>query len=100
MAQITVRLDEPLARQVKTHAAALGRSVNAWVVAVLRAAVDPDLADSESERTRARLARAGLLLVPERGRAGAPPEPKRVREARRAAGSGTPLSTLVSDGRD
>jgi plasmid stability protein len=99
MPQLTVRLDDALAEQLKTHAAALGRSVNSWIVAVLRAALDPDLADSEAERTRARLARAGLLATPKRREPGTPPEPKRVRDARRAAGSGTRLSELVSDGR-
>ncbi len=100
MAQLTVRLDDDLASNVKAHAAALGRSVNGWVVAVLRAAVDPDLADSEAERTRARLARAGLLVTPARPHAVAPPDPERVRRAGRAAGAGTELSRLVSDGRD
>jgi len=99
MPQLTIRLDEALAREIKGHAAARGRSVNGWVVAVLRAAVDPELADSEAERTRARLARAGLLATPERPAPVGPPTPERVRAARRAAGSGTPLSALVSDGR-
>jgi plasmid stability protein len=99
MAQLTVRLDEELAREVKAQAEAHGRSVNSWVVAVLDAAVNPDLEDSESERTRARLERAGLLAKPRgRGRA-APPDRRRVERARKAAGTGTPLSRLVSDGR-
>lgn len=99
MAQFTVRLDDELARQVKAYAAALGRSVNGWVVAVLGAAVDPDLADSESERTHARLARVGLLLTPGSRHAAAPPDAERVRRARKAAGAGTRLSELVSEGR-
>ncbi|HEY5295758.1 MAG TPA: hypothetical protein VIJ70_09830 [Gaiellaceae bacterium] len=99
MSQLTVRLDDALAEQLKLHAAVLGRSVNSWIAAVLRAAVDPDLADSEAERTRARLARAGLLATPERREAGTAPQPKRVRAARRAAGAGTPLSHIVSERR-
>lgn len=99
MAQITVRLDEALARRVKAYAGEMGRSVNGWVVAVLRAAVDPDLAGSEAERTRARLAAAGLLLSPAGSPEGAQPSQARLRRARRAAGAGTPLSALVSDGR-
>lgn len=98
MAQLTLRLDDELARDVKAHAAAAGRSVNAWVLAVLGAAVDPDLADTEAERIRSRLARAGLLAEPpphETPR----PDPKRVARARTAAGKGTPLSQLVSEGR-
>lgn len=99
MTQLTLRLDESLAEQVKEHAARAGRSTNGWVVAVLAAAVDPDLAGSETERTRERLARAGLLETPERTHVARPPEPERLEAARRAAGSGTPLSELVSGGR-
>jgi plasmid stability protein len=99
MTQITVRLDEELAKQIKAHAVAAGRSVNNWVVAVLGAAVNPDLEDAGLERTRARLARAGLLHVP-KGTPVKPPSPKRLARARRAAGAGRPLSEYVSDGRD
>ena len=99
MAQLTIRLDDDLAREVKAEAEAQGRSVNGWVVAVLDAAVNPDFEDTESARTRARLDRAGLLASP-RGRSRtAPPDRRRVESARRAAGAGTPLSRLVSDGR-
>ncbi len=99
MAQLTIRLDDELARDVKNVAEASGKSANAWVVSVLHAAVDPDLADSETERMRARLARAGLLVVPT-GKAPPRPDPELVRRAREAAGRGTPLSELVSRGRD
>lgn len=99
MAQLTLRLDERLAQDIKEHAAARGQSVNGWVVAVMRAATDPDLADTESERTRARLARAGLLAAQTDRPVGAPPDELRLSSARRAAGAGTPLSELVSDGR-
>ena len=99
MAQLTVRLDDELARAVKAEAEAQGRSVNSWVVAVLDAAVDPDLEDSESARTRARLERAGLLATPSGRRRAMRPDPTRVASARKAAGTGTPLSRLVSDGR-
>lgn len=99
MAQITVRIDERLAADLKEHARAGGSSVNAFVVAVLRAAVDPEYEGSEAERTRARLARAGLLATPDPTRAVAPADEARLRRARRAAGRGTPLSKLVADGR-
>ncbi|HET7044274.1 MAG TPA: hypothetical protein VFI37_05440 [Gaiellaceae bacterium] len=99
MAQITLRVDEQLAREVKAHAGALGRSVNGWIVAVLRAAVDPDLSDSETERTRSRLARAGLLARPAPAEGRTPPDPQRLARARSAAGRGTSMSDLVSDGR-
>jgi plasmid stability protein len=99
MAQFTIRLDDELAREVKAEAAAQGHSVNGWVVAVLDAAVNPDLEDSDRARTRGRLERAGLLAKP-RGEAGvARPDRRHVESARKAAGKGTPLSRLVSDGR-
>lgn len=99
MAQLTLRLDDELARAIRAHAAGLGRSVNGWVAAVLDAAVNPDLEDSESERTRARLERAGLLAKPQGRPRTVPPDRRRVERARKAAGAGTPLSRLVSDGR-
>jgi plasmid stability protein len=99
MAQLTIRLDDALAREVKAQADALGRSVNSWVVALLDAAVDPDLEDSDQARTRARLERAGLLARPSGPRRDARPDERRVDRARKAAGTGTPLSRLVSDGR-
>ena len=99
MAQFTIRLDDDLADEVKAHATGLGHSVNSWVVAVLDAAVNPDLENSESERTRARLERAGLLANRRGGPRSTPPDRRRVERARKAAGAGTPLSRLVSDGR-
>ena len=98
MAQLTIRLADELASELKTHAAGTGRSLNSWVVAVLRAAVDPELADSESERLRARLERAGLLAPSSPSRRTAP-DAARVRRARDAAGRGTPLSELVVENR-
>ncbi len=99
MAQLSIRLDDELAGEVKAQAAALGRSVNGWVVDLLSAAVDPELEDTEARRTRARLERAGLLST-QRGRPrGAQPDKQTVSRARKAAGTGTPLSTLVSEGR-
>lgn len=100
MPQLTIRLDEQLAQHVKAHASALDQSVNGWVVTVLRAATDPDLAGSDAERTRARLARAGLLVTTALPARRTRPSPDRVRHARRAAGRGTPLSKLVADARD
>jgi len=99
MAQLTLRLDDELARDLKEQASASGRSLNSWVTSVLRAAVDPDLASDDAERIRARLAKAGLLGDP-KPREAARPDPARVEQARKAAGRGTPLSQLVSEGRD
>lgn len=99
MGQLTIRLDDELADQVRAHADGLGRSVNGWVVAVLRAAIDPEFADSDVERTRGRLARAGLL-IPTTGAQGVTrPDAKRVAAARRAAGAGRALSDVISDER-
>jgi plasmid stability protein len=99
MAQLTIRLDDDVARRLKSHAAGLGVSVNGWVVAVLDAALNPDLEDSALERTRARLERAGLLARPGGRPRSARPDRHRVEQARGAAGKGTPLSRLVADGR-
>lgn len=99
MAQLTIRLDDELAHAVKAEANAHGRSVNSWAVAVLDAAVNPDLADSDVARTRARLERAGLLAKPGARPRAARPDRGKVARARKAAGDGTPLSRLVSDGR-
>jgi len=99
MAQLTLRLDDDLAKDIKREAAHRDRSVNAWIADVLRTAVDPTLADNELDQIRGKLARAGLLAVPTRPPV-PPPDPQKVAEARKAAGRGTPLSQLVSEGRD
>lgn len=99
MAQLTLRIDDTLAKDIKREAALRRRSVNQWISDVLRIATDPGLADSELEQVRGKLARAGLLATPTRPPV-APPDPQRVADARRAAGQGTPLSQLVSEGRD
>ena len=88
--------DELLAR-VRRAAGHTGRSVNDYVNAVLDAATDPDLAETDMERLRGRLDRAGLLaspITPHRR-----PAHARVAQARAAAGGGVSLADLVSDGR-
>jgi hypothetical protein len=97
MAQMSWRSSDELAERVRRAAEASGRSMNEYVTAVLQAATDPDLAGTEAEALRARLARAGLL---------APSGPSRTRPARAdvararvAASRGTPLSSLVHKGR-
>jgi len=98
MAQLTLRIDDELARDIKREATQRDRSVNAWISDVLQAALDPENAGSELEQIRMRLARAGLLARadrPTRPR----PDPAKVAAARKAAGKGTPLSQLVSEGR-
>lgn len=81
---------------MKRQAHAAGRSVNGWIAAVLGAAVDPELAGSDAARTRERLARAGLLAAPAARDTRRRPDERAVRRARRAAGTGTPLSDLVA----
>lgn len=98
MAQVTLRLPDRLAAELKSAAAAGGQSLNAWATAVLSAAVDPDLAGTEAERLRERLSRAGLLATPSHHRAHRP-DPARVAAAREAAGQGRSLADLVAEGR-
>ena len=98
MRQLTLRVEDELARRLKVVAAESGRSVNAYAAAVLRAAVDPDLATGEAERLRARLAQAGLL-APSTGSARLRPDAAAVKRARARAGRGRALSDLVSEER-
>ena len=95
---MTIRADENLIARIRTVSAASDRSMNEFVVAVLDAATNPDLADSEAERVRARLALSGLLVAVPRRR-GSRPDRAAVDAARRRAGRGTPLTDLISDGR-
>lgn len=98
MAQLTLRLPDSLADDLRRAATERGQSVNAWATAVLRAAVDPDLAGDDAERTRERLQRAGLLIEVEPFR-GQRPAPEAEARARRAAAQSKPLSEYVIEGR-
>lgn len=95
--QMSLRLPDELAVQVRAHAERAGQSVNGWIALVLGAAVDPDLAGSEAERTRERLARAGLLAAG--GGSGRKPDARAAARARQAAASGTTLEAIVTDSR-
>ena len=95
---MTWRMSEELLLRVRQQAEQQGRSLNDWVTTVLSAASDPAYAGSEADRLRERLARAGVLESVPAG-SGSRPGRKAVAEARAAAGRGTPLSTLVGDGR-
>lgn len=72
--------------------------MNEYVTFVLDAATNADLAGSEAERIRERLARAGLL-VPKSSRRVTRPDPDVLEEARRRAATGRQLSDLVHEGR-
>ena len=72
--------------------------MNEYVVVVLDAATDPNLAGSQVERIRERLAQAGLLdVVP--GKDGHRPTPEALRQASQRASSGRSLAELVHEGR-
>ncbi len=98
MKQITLRVPDDLAADLRDEAARLGFSVNGFVINGLRGWLDPDAEGDEVERLRAKLRRAGLLEEPE-PYSGERPEPEALERARIAAGRGTPLSDLVSEGR-
>jgi hypothetical protein len=94
---LTIRLPEALVPELKRAATTAGRSLNAWVAAVLAAAVDPELAGDEAQAVRERLARAGLLMPS--GRPLRRPGQDDVARARARAGEGQMLARLVSEGR-
>jgi hypothetical protein len=98
MAQLTVRARDDLVDRVKAAARATGRSMNDYVVSVLDAATDPDLAGSEAEQLRARLDQVGLLAKPPR-RPGRRPSPGVVARAGERATQGRPLSDIVTEDR-
>lgn len=98
MAQITIRASEILAARVRLAAAAAGRSMNEYVLLVLDAATDANLAGSDAERIRQRLAQAGLLAQPPVDQSERPSDEQLVDAGRRAA-SGRSLSDLVHEGR-
>jgi len=98
MPQLTLRLDAELAEQLKRVAATAGLSVNRYAGDVLRAAVDPDLEGDEVDRLRARLARAGVLVITSPVR-DAPGDADALAAARRRAGHGRRLADLIVEGR-
>lgn len=98
MAQLTVRIPDQLVSELRAAAAGAGRSLNAWITAVLSAAVNPDLAGDEAQALRERLVRAGLLM-PVSGRRRPRPPAGDVARARTAAQRGQSLAELVSENR-
>lgn len=93
MQQITWRAEDDLVERVRSAASASGRSINEFVTRILDATTDPDLAGTEDQRVRERLARAGLLAIP-RGSV-TRPDPDAVAAAGRRAAVGTPVSEIL-----
>jgi hypothetical protein len=99
MQQFSVRLSDEHGAAVRRLAAARGRSVNQTFDDLVAAATDPTHAGSELVALRERLARVGLVFdVSALPDAPAPSE-RELQRARAAAGRGTPLAELVSEGR-
>ncbi len=98
MTQITIRANEELIARVRLMAGIGGWSMNEFVVLVLDAATNPQLAGSPVEQLRERLVMAGLAPPPT-PRHGSRPDAAKVRAARRRAGKATSLSDIVADAR-
>ena len=98
MVQVTLRVDDDLAHQMKRIAAARGESVNAFASRVLSAAVDPEFAGTDADRLRERLTAAGLMS-PATGPRAARPDPDFVREVQRAIKPGKSFSDYVPEDR-
>jgi hypothetical protein len=97
MDQVTWRAPSDLIERVRRAARRQHRSMNDYVTAVLDAATNPGLAGTEAERLRERLAQAGLLA--EQGTPRSRPPREETAAARRRAGTGTPLSQILSEDR-
>ncbi len=97
MAQMSWRSSDELAARVRRAAQSAGRSMNDYVTAVLDAVTDPDMSGDAAAALRERLANAGLLAVA--GPARVRPNRSASARAGAAAASGTPVSTLVEQGR-
>lgn len=99
MAQLTLRVDDDLADDLRDMAARRGESVNALATNVLRAFTDPQAAGSDMEKIRERLARAGLLAEPALKSVGRL-DPEAVAEAGRRAAEGKLVSDILLEDRD
>ena len=98
MRQLTLRVPDELAEQLKGAARDHEDSVNGYAVKVLSAAVDPDYAGDETTGLPERLGRAGCCSArgPPRGHG---TSTRALSRARAAAGRGKPLSDFVAEGR-
>ena len=99
MEQFSVRLSDERGQAMRRLAAARGASINQTFEDLVAAATDPALADDDRQALRERLARAGLVFdLAALADVEAPTEEEFAR-ARAAAGRGTPLAQLISEGR-
>lgn len=99
MRQFSVRLSDEHGAAVQRLAAARRRSVNQTFADLVAAATDPMHAGGELAELRERLGRAGLVLDVSALPDAPAPEERELDDARAAAGRGTSLSELVSEGR-
>jgi hypothetical protein len=99
MQQFSVRLSDERGAAVRRMAAARGRSVNQTFEDLVAAATDPTHAGSDRVALRERLERAGLVFDVSALQDSPAPDEGELERARAAAGRGTPLSELVSEGR-
>lgn len=98
MAQISLRISDDLANDLREEARSRKLSLNGYLTFVVTTAVNPEMAGSQADQLRERFRRAGLLAewtAP----AGERPSRDEVKRARDQASQGTPLSELVSEGR-
>lgn len=99
MSQLTLRVSDSLSERLKRTARERGKSVNGWANEILGAAVDPTYAGDSVTELRERLLLAGLLADLSSEKPPERPTKASLEQARAAAGRGTPLSQLVSEGR-
>jgi predicted transcriptional regulator len=99
MQQFSVRLSDEHGAAVRHLAAARQRSVNQTFEDLVAAATDPSHAGSEVAAIRERLSRAGLVFDLSALPDARAPADNELQRARAAAGRGTSLSELVSEGR-
>lgn len=97
MTQVTWRASDELVERIREAASRRGWSLNEYITRLAQAATDPAFAGDDVERLRERLRLAGLLV--EAGPRRTRPDRDTVARARRVAGEGTSLSSLVARGR-
>ena len=95
MAQISLRISDELAEDVKADARRRNLSVNGYITYILKSASDPTFGGTEAERVRERLRRAGLLEEWAGEPEVVPPSREEIERIRTKAGEGVSLSDLV-----